>query len=542
MFLAFAYAEEETEEIGETGDEEILVLDDVEVKERLSGGNLGKTEIPRELLKNMPKGDGTVSDLLRVAPSVQYDLNYRSSGTAGEIAPAEVSISGGKTYENLFLVDGMSNSNMLDPGSDIPVSSFENIGGNPQKFFIDSWLIEDITLHDSNISAAYGDFTGGVVEVKTKNPGSKFGGKLSYKTTRSGWSHYYVDPRDREYFNKSEEPALQPNFKKDIYTASLSIPINADTGILASYNRTESIIPLGYFREYRDTERLSETYFLKAVYNINGSSYIDASAAYSPYTGRYFLQDHIDGDFELNGGGYSGIANYHLETEGRGEIKVHADYSFQENSRTKSKDYHMAWIASKFKPWGAGASEDYTSNTPSYEGGPGNIDKENGAFSLKFDHSLGEFSYLGEHKLSYGAAYNYIFGRHHRTEPSSYYIYSTASLDVNCAGDSFTCVDGDQYFALRRYYPASDVYAQVNEYAVYAEDEWKFSRLKLRAGARVSGDDYMGNINIAPRTQLQWDIFDDNATLLTVGYSRYYGANLLANKLREGMVPSVETV
>jgi hypothetical protein len=546
LFIGAVCAEEiglavETEEV-EQAEDEIFNLEDMEVKERLSGGNLGKTEIPRELLQNMPKSDGTVSDLLRTAPSVQYDLNYRSSSTAGEIEPAGVSISGGKPYENLFLIDGLNNSNTMGAGGYISIQDTDTVEGNPQKFFIDSWLIEDITLYDTNISAAYGDFTGGVVEVKTKNPSGKFGGNLSYRTTRSGWSHYYVDERDREYFNKSDTPDLQPSFRKDFYTASLSIPINADTGFLASYNRTDSIIPLGYFKDYRDTERISETYFLKLLRNIDGSSYIEASAAYSPYAGKYFLQDTMDGDFEINGGGWLGIANYHLETEGGGEIKLHADYSFQENSRTKSKDYHMAWIASKLKPWGAGADEDYSKPFPSYEGGPGNVENENGAFALKFAHRLGEISLAGAHELHYGVAYNYIFGRHQRPTPYTYYIDATASLIVDCNGDTLTCVDADQYFATKNYFPVSDVYVYINEYAAYLEDEWKFSRLKLRAGGRLSGDDYLNNINFAPRTQLQWDIFDDNATLITIGYARYYSANLLANKLREGMLPKIETV
>jgi hypothetical protein len=542
FILSGAAIAEETPASAETEEEEeIFVIDDVEVRGKLSGDSLGKTEIPRELLKNMPKGDGSVTDLLRAAPSVQYDMEYRSSATGGEITPAKVSISGGRPYENLFLLDGMSNSNMLDPEISSTVST-ENVGGGSQKFFIDSWLIEDMTLYDSNISAAYGDFTGGVVEARTKNPSDKFGGKFSYRTTRSGWSHFYVDERDREYFNKSDQPLQQPNFKKDIYTASLSIPINADTGILASYNRTQSVIPLGYFRDYKDTIRLSETYFLKAVHNINGSSYIDLSTAYSPYKGKYFLHDTVDGEYEINMGGYAAIGNYHLETAGGGEVKIHADYSFQENSRTGSKDYHFRWISSKFKPWGAGADEDFTKSSDSFEGGPGNIEKENGAASLKFDHSLGALTFLGEHKLSYGAAYSYIFGRHHR--PTDYFSFygETESLSVNCNGDTFSCIDGDQYFDTRVRYPASDVSAYINEYAVYLEDEWKFSRLKLRAGGRVSGDDYMNNINFAPRTQLQWDIFNDNATLLTIGYSRYYSANLLANKLREGIAGEIKNV
>jgi hypothetical protein len=528
LFFTAAFAEDT---VPERDDDAALIID-VEVRERVhEDAVVGRTEIPREVLENMPKGDGTISDLLRVAPGIQYDKNYRSSNTAGEIAPAEVSISGAKPYESLFLIDGMSNSNMLNPGSNDKVRIID-IGGNPQKFFLNSWLVEDITVYDSNIPASFGGFTGGVVDVTTKEPGKKFGGKLSYRTTKTGWTHYYIDEKDKNYFKESEGHLNQPNFRKDFYAAALNIPINDDMGFLVSYNRTDSVIPLRHFNGYKDTERLSETYFLKGLYNIDGTSYIDASVAYAPYVEKYFMSDTMDGEYNINGGGYFAVMNYYNGIKDDGEIKVHADYSFQEDSRTGSTDYHYNWIVSPYKPWGA-VAEGYDKDVSSYEGGPGNLKKENGNLSLKFDHNLKPMGLWGTHRVSYGAAYNNIYGRQYRPEEYSQYQDATASPDVRCGGDMQTCIDGDQYFASRNTYPVSDVSVWINEYAGYGEDEWDFLRFKLRLGLRVSNDDYMNNTNFSPRTQFQYDIFNDNRTVLTLGYSRYYGANLLRNKLRE---------
>jgi hypothetical protein len=539
LFLLFFTAVFAEDSAPETDDDATLIID-VEVRERVhEDAVVGKTEIPRDVLENMPKGDGTVSDLIRVAPGVQYDNNYRNSNTAGEISPAEVSISGGKPYENLFLIDGMSNSNMVNPlGVNKSLTNFSEVSGNPQKFFLDSWLVEDITVYDSNIPASFGGFTGGVVDVTTKKPEKEFGGKLSYRTTRSGWTHYYIDEKDKNFFKESKTYTDHPNFRKDFYTISLNIPINDDIGILARYNRKDSVIPLRHFNGHKDTERLSETYFLKGLYNIDGSRYIDASVSYSPYTGSYILQDRLHGDFDINSGGYFAALNYYDGNKDDGEIKLHTDYSFQENSRTGSRDYHYSWIASRFKPWGAATDSRENLKVSSLEGGPGNLKMENGNLSLKFDHNLKPMSLSGVHRVSYGAVYNNIYGRYYRPEDYSYYKDAVLSRDVRCGDDTKTCVDGDQYFSSRYTLPVSDVLVWINEYEGYGEDEWEFLRFNLRLGVRVSNDDYQNNTNFSPRTQFQYDIFNDNRTVLTLGYSRYYSANLLGSKLREGRVSS----
>jgi hypothetical protein len=540
FFLVFAQ-EIDIEMEEEIDTEDIFIMEDVDVVESVQDNTgMGKTEVPKEILVKMPAGDGNITDIMRILPSVQHDNDYRSSTTAGEIAPADVSISGGKTYENLFMIDGMSNSNPLDSGGSIGQESISNIGGNAQKFFLDSWLIEDITVYDSNIPAQFGGFTGGVVDVSTKKPEAKFSGKLSYKTTQSGWSHFFIDEKDRESFNKSESSENQPNFRKDAYSVSLNIPITEDTKFLTSYGRRESVIPLGYFNGYRDTERLSESYYLKGVHNINGVSYLEAAVTYSPYKGKYFVKDTIDSDYESVGGGYFASANYYRETGGEGDINLHADYSFQENSRRGSTDSHKSWIATAYKPWGSTA--DLYEEFPSYEGGPGNLNKENGNFNLSFHQNLSPRSLLGKHRLSYGASYSYITGRHHRPEEYTLYSEAVLSEDVICAGDTETCVDGDQYFKTRSVYPVSDVNAAINQYVAYASDEWRFSRFLFSAGVRVTNDDYMNNTDLSPRTRLQYDIFNDNGTVISAGYARYYGSSLLSNKLREGILPSVKNV
>ena len=88
-----------------------------------------------------------------------------------DLRPESISISGGRFYENNFVLDGLSNSNRLDPASDSSSSSVSDIGGHEQSLFINADLIGELKVYDSNVPAAYGGFTGGVVDATTRRAG-----------------------------------------------------------------------------------------------------------------------------------------------------------------------------------------------------------------------------------------------------------------------------------------------------------------------------------------------------------------------------------
>ncbi|MDK9445261.1 TonB-dependent receptor plug domain-containing protein, partial [Pectobacterium atrosepticum] len=86
----------------------------------------------------------------------------------GELAPENVSFHGEKFYNNNFMVDGLSNNNITNPGADNGEIDKEPSGyrptqlpaGGTQSFWINSELIETLEVFDSNVSAKYGNFTG----------------------------------------------------------------------------------------------------------------------------------------------------------------------------------------------------------------------------------------------------------------------------------------------------------------------------------------------------------------------------------------------
>jgi len=97
-----------------------------------------------------------------------------SPGTAnnGAVNDEQINISGQPSPENLFLING--------------VVANHNWFGNPLDLYIED-AMEETTTAVSGISAEYGRFTGGVVNMVTKSGGNQFSGSLRVNLTNESW-------------------------------------------------------------------------------------------------------------------------------------------------------------------------------------------------------------------------------------------------------------------------------------------------------------------------------------------------------------------
>jgi hypothetical protein len=107
-----------------------------------------------------------VADTILLAPGVQ------STGPAADQDNPVISISGGQSFENLFLING--------------VVVNENLRGQPMDLFIED-AIQETTTSASSISAEYGRFTGGVVNAITKSGGNTLSGSLRVNLENQSW-------------------------------------------------------------------------------------------------------------------------------------------------------------------------------------------------------------------------------------------------------------------------------------------------------------------------------------------------------------------
>ena len=178
----------------------------------------GTQKIGRAMIEAMSSGNGDFVQLLRTNPNVQFSSTNRQSTTLGEISPANISINGAKYWQNNFMLDGVNMNNDLDPaknpgGNPTRFSAFDTINSVSQGMAVDSDFLESIEVRDSSVSAKYGGFTGGVVEVKTRDPRAGFHGKFSMQHTEDSWTRYHIYG-DEQSFENSATPLNQPRFDK----------------------------------------------------------------------------------------------------------------------------------------------------------------------------------------------------------------------------------------------------------------------------------------------------------------------------------------
>ena len=73
----------------------------------------------------------------------------------------------------------------------------------------------------------------------------------------------------------------------------------------------------------------------------------------------------------------------------------------------------------------------------------------------------------------------------------------------------------------------------IDNYTLYMADRISWRNVSLMPGVRYDYDNYLSNHNISPRFMTEWDIFADQTSMITAGYNRYYGGNILDMGLRD---------
>lgn len=115
--------------------------------------------------------DRSLRSTVLLAPGVDATGPSGNIGSANPASPALV-ISGAQSFESLYMVDGAVVN--------------ENLRGQPQSLYVED-AIQETTVLTGSISAEYGRFTGGVVNVITRSGGNQFHGSFRTSFTSDGW-------------------------------------------------------------------------------------------------------------------------------------------------------------------------------------------------------------------------------------------------------------------------------------------------------------------------------------------------------------------
>ena len=541
-------------------------------------------EISRGMLESNPSGNGDITSILKILPNVQFDSSASRSTQGGEIDPANISISGGLFYQNNFQLDGFNINNDLNPATNStnynPVAIVA-LPGQSQGLNIDSSLIDSLNVLDSNVSAAYGGFTGGVVAANTKRATKEFGANISYQITQANanpnkfsLTNFFINNEIMEDFLSSNAPmpnSYEPVFHKHLIRASMESKFHEKAGIVASFTTTQSFIPLGsYGLAYQSSvlddstkmqKRQSYNLFLKGHYDALDNLTLEAQYAYMPQYNNYFIRNTKDSHFDMLTGGHQ-VGLKALWHNAVGHFTAQSNFNYLDNSRTNSANSMKMWHYSTSKNWNP--NKVYNS-----EGGYGNVDSKQIDFNIKVTQEFEPIK-LGfwENTFNLGADLGYVNAYYERREdayvmnpPLIYFVMALAN-GMDCYDEfcSYEVVDISKMTnenAARPAYKHANFAGNIGQWQsrvmlykagkinlnnftanAWLEDDIHFDlgkggEINTRLGVRLDYDTYMSKATFAPRFSLNYitPAPKEYKTQLTFGANRYYGRNLFAYKL-----------
>jgi outer membrane receptor for ferrienterochelin and colicin len=183
----------ETEMAAAAVTEEIVVTGSLE---SISTTVQAATTYTKHLVDELPAGR-TINQIVALAPGVQPNGPTKDTGTG----LGNITISGAPSYENLFLINGV----VLN----------ENIRGQAFDLYIED-AVQETTTATAGVSAEYGRFSGGVVNIITKSGGNSFSGSARATLNNQNWQE------------KTPLTTTQTNDTVPTYEATLGGPVVHD--------------------------------------------------------------------------------------------------------------------------------------------------------------------------------------------------------------------------------------------------------------------------------------------------------------------------
>jgi hypothetical protein len=547
----------------------------------------GMTTFDARNVQMRTDGSGDTNTFLRNLPNVQYqnDTDTDAGVTPQRLIdtrPLELSINGARTYENNFILNGVSISSITGPvegggfTTDLEADGTPNLnsvyGQHSQTVFVPSEFIGTATLIDSNASAEYGQFQGGVVLYDlARPPTDRYRASVTYSRLSDDQVNYLLaTPTGTNPLGR-----VAPSFTKENLAASVGAPITNELSFILQASRKQADTLRQKEYRYYDgfvTED-SENIFLRLATALKtdigrftlDTSVTDYSQLWQSYSWRDMEMDVTTKSSTTQLEYFTALSK--VVAPGIGlenvSLKSRAFYNDANTGNYTNSDTAFARIAQRRKnSFGAGwvetfATDDYTDwcrsdpestlpvnpsrdlsdNTVCYEGGYGN--KETGQTDVGLQAQLRGNLLLGRFLL--GGEVKSVEGRRARLSDFVYYsTYATASGDTaartppsgeyDCDPNDESCSE-DQFARVKIVSSAFDISQTVNAAHGYAEIDQTLGWFNVRAGTRVDYEDYLKNLNVAPR--LAATITPIDGLSFTGGYNRYYIGETLYYALRD---------
>lgn len=534
------------------------------------GGADGRVAVPQALpygqgvtmdadaLDAQVKGNGDIATALRSNPAVQFSDSNSSSRNMGEIRPDDFSINGAPYYQNLFLLDGATINNDIDPAFNVSGTGNPNnavdVPSSAQGIAVDVDLLESLTVYDANVPAAYGGFTGGVVDARSRKASDGLHGKVWMRMARSAWDQIIANDAQAENYAESATYAYQPQYDKYRVGARLEGRTSFGLGIIGTVTRTHSDIPLRAYSAGRDSAGDDVNQKTQTRENTSASVALDwqnddglqlgASFSYAPTDDRYYIMNGRDSWFDIKSGGPTASLRANF-THGAWTLRNTVNYSNVESSRRSDLDYMRNWASSEEFNW--------SPTGISSEGSYGNVDQNDRRIGYRAVVDRDMFT-IGrtEHSLQFGLGVQRRDGSYERLNDHSVYLSTGVTSSCKLSDgtiDTFSCSlsplragGAGQYFKQQQLYHSGRFEVSGEEYEAWLQDDIRVGHWNIRPGVRLDRNNVWSQTNLSPRVAISWDVLGDQRTVINAGVNRYYGRSFYSYLLRDGRERLRETL
>ena len=505
-------------------------------------------QLNRQDIANRPQGNGNITDLLRSNPNVQFSNSSANSLQMGNLRPADISIHGNLAYQTNYSIDGISANSDLDPARNINGVNVVHLdSSDEQGFYVDTSLIESVTVYDNNVPVEFGGFTGGVVDTQTRRWSGENHFNVFVRGTRSGWSEEVVDPD--LHVNSGDASMARPgqfqtDFDKTTYGFTGEFGISDNLGLVVGYTRRESKIPQiqvaskeivdvsptppmypgmpsgvniqtkDHPETVSDHKQTADNLFVKGTLYISDATELDVSFNYSGFKSEGFLPTVTNSNYSDSHDGYNLMANLkHQFANALWTTTV--GYSLFEDER--DSDFDHWYDVKSYDPFDITNPNNYLAQT----GGNGDLTSKQEVFTAKTKLEFEPIQYQNtSHQFTIGADMSVTKAEYERDK--DHYRWSINEMDM--FGQKTHMLQTTRFVAGK-----SD--ADFQQFGAFAQHTMEAGDWTFRTGVRGEYDDFTEDFNFAPRFTASWDVFSNNNTIATFGANRYYGRTILAYAL-----------
>lgn len=517
----------------------------VQVEARAIDAQPGRARYGRETIAATPAANGHLTDLLRLNPAADFAREGALSANSAVLRPGEVSFHGQPFYQNLFLIDGTDTVNDLNPGDATDIwhtpSLFAPHGGSsPQGYYVNVDLLDTVEIHDSNVPAEYGGFTGGVVAAKLKRHDGEDHLEMRFGLKRDEWESFHVDTTEDGEPDIGGADYYSALYIPDYFKPNMHISMRrgvGDVGISLGVSRRRSRFMQQYEKRYHVGRReVQQIRYQDQIDNVVGridgtlaGNEVGLSLRYSKRRHDGLTSTTYDGAFEKEHDGYGATGDFSREL-GMGTLQLQISFDRLGDALDSDSDQFS------FHEYAEGSALE-----SQYQGAYGDSATEQRRFGLKpkWTATIAGRGGNVEHAIAVGGNLRRTSSFYERPSDITFMQYfclrdngRNGCRDMDGDGASSA---GDEYlFRVANYY-AGKVKLRYGELAAYVEDRIRVGRWQFNLGLRADRNSFLGNLDVAPRLSMEWDVFGGDTSRLLAGANRYYGRSFLRYELNDAI-------